>query len=201
MHKRKLHHLLKLLRKFSIWYFVIAIVLTGIMAILALRQNNMTAVELREEVLQVDQQNGDVESALRKLREHTYSHMNSSLATENGAYPPIQLKYRYERLIVEQKAQQPTNANLATEAQKYCEGQIPSGRSLNRIDCIQNYMLTHGAGSTPNIPDSLYKFDFAAPVWSPDLAGWSLVLLALLIILFVMRLIAVGWLRHSLRAY
>lgn len=198
MHKRHLHHILKQLKLVRGWYFVAAIILVSIVAVFALRQNNLEAIKLRDHVLQVDKENGDVEAALRELREYVYGHMNTKLSSPNGAYPPIQLKYRYERLVAAQKA--PNNANLATEAQNYCETQIPTGRSLGRIECIQNYMATHGAQAAKPIPDSLYKFDFASPAWTPDLAGWSLVLLAFLVLLFVVRTAAVLWLKHSLQA-
>lgn len=199
MNKRHLHHVLKQVKRVSGWYFVVAIIITAGVAVYSLRQNNLNAIQLRDTVLQVDKDNGDVESALRDLRSYVYSHMNTKLSSPNGAYPPVQLKYRYERLLAAQKAAQPDNANLATQAQAYCESQIPTGRSLNRIECIQNYMTTNGAVSSKTIPDSLYKFDFASPAWSPDLAGWSIVLLVVLVLLALVRLASVLWLRHSLR--
>jgi protein tyrosine phosphatase len=57
---------------------------------------------LRDKLLVVDQQDGDVELALRELREHIYSHMNSELGGSN-VQQPIQLKYRYERLVNAEK--------------------------------------------------------------------------------------------------
>ena len=127
--------------------------------------------------------------------------MNTHLAAPGGAYPPVQLKYRYDRLVADQKAQQPANAALTTEAQNYCEAQIPSGRSLNRIDCIQNYILSHGTPVTVSIPDSLYKFDFVPPVWSPDLAGFSLLITAVLVLALVIRILFVQWLKFRLHQH
>lgn len=199
MHKRHIHYVLKKIKRVSGWYFVVAILLVAGLAVYSLRQNNLHAIELRDKVLQVDKENGDVESALRELRSYVYGHMNTELSSPNGAYPPVQLKYRYERLVAAQKATQPNNANLTTQAQAYCEKQIPTGRSLNRIDCIQNYITTHGASSNAPIPDSLYKFDFASPRWSPDLAGFSIVLLVVLVLLAVVRLVSIAWLKHTLR--
>jgi hypothetical protein len=198
MGKRHLHHILNRLRQAHALYFIVAIAVTVFVAVSALRQNNIRAIELRDTVLEVDKQNGDTEAALRDLREYVYGHMNTSLSVPGGAYPPVQLKYRYERLVAAQKTADQGNSQLATEAQNYCEAQMPTGRSLYRIDCIQNYILTHGAAATKTIPDSLYKFDFVPPVWSPDLAGWSLVLLAVLLLLFITRTIALIWLKHSL---
>jgi hypothetical protein len=198
VNKRHIHHVLVQLRKVSPWYFVIAIVISSVVSVASLRQNNVEALELRDKVLQVDKDNGDVESALRELREYVYGHMNTQLAAPGGAYPPVQLKYRYDRLVAAQKAQQPSNATLATAAQNYCEAQIPNGRSLNRIDCIQNYILTHGTPATVSIPDSLYKFDFVPPIWSPDLAGFSLLVTAALVLAFIIRILFVQWLKFRL---
>lgn len=198
MNKRHLHHVLKQIKRVSAWYFVAAIVITAGVAVYSLRQNNLNAIALRDEVLKVDKENGDIEKALRDLREYVYSHMNTELSSPNGAYPPVQLKYRYERLMAAQKASQPNNGALATQAQAYCESQIPTGRSLNRIECIENYMTTHGTTNSKPIPDSLYKFDFASPAWSPDLAGWSLVLLVFFVFLTIVRSLSVLWLKHNL---
>ncbi len=201
MHKKHLYRLLKLLRKLSIWYFVIAIGISGALFITAYRHNNLRSVELRAAVMKADEQNGDVEAALRELREHIYSHMHSGLANEGGVYPPIQLKYRYERLVAAEKERaSAANSRLATEAQNYCERLIPQGASRGRIDCIQNYMTSRGAAERP-IPDSLYKFDFAAPVWSPDVAGWSLVVFIMTILALSLRVITTSWLRHMLRQH
>lgn len=200
MHKRHLYRTLKFLRRISAWYFIVAILISGVIAVVALRQNNLTAISLRDQVLQIDEKNGDVESALRDLREYVYSHMNSSLAAPGGAYPPVQLKYRYERLLTEEKARvSAINGTLYTEAQGYCERLIPEGRSLNRIDCIQNYITSRGGTAEKAIPDALYKFDFQPPLWSPDLAGWSLVLFAVLLLAFTARLTAVIFIKQQLK--
>lgn len=196
MNKRHIHHVLVQLRKVKAWYFIFAILISLCISIAALRHNNMKAIELRDKVTQVDKDNGDVESALRDLREYVYGHMNTRLAAPGGAYPPVQLKYRYDRLTAAQTTA--SNTTLATEAQNYCEAQIPTGRSLNRIDCIQEYMLTHGAAPAQGVPDSLYKFDFTSPIWSPDLAGWSVLLTAVLTLALIIRTAFVQWLKHRL---
>ena len=60
MHKRRLHHILVRLRSIRAWYFVVAIAVSATIAVIALRQNNITAVHLRDNVLAVDEKNGDV---------------------------------------------------------------------------------------------------------------------------------------------
>lgn len=199
MHKRHLHHILVLLRKVRVFYLVILVALGVGTSVLALRHNNMQAVELRDIVLKADQQNGDIETPLRQLREFTYSHMHSGLAAPD---PPVQLKYRYERLVAAEEAKvKDANAQLYTEAQRQCEAQIPAGRSLGRIDCIQAYVTARGVAPVKPIPDALYKFDFIAPLWSPDLAGWSIVATGLLVIILLARVSAVAWIKHTLKQY
>jgi hypothetical protein len=203
MDKRKLHHVGKALRTFSAWYFLIAFLLCGTVTVLALRQNNLTALELRDNVLVVDEQNGDVEAALRELRVYMYSHMNTSLATEGGVYPPIQLKYRYERLVEAQLEKTSTGNTVYADAQKYCEANEPeSFYGAGRLTCIQNYIDRQPKNAQPkttSIPDSLYKFDFASPRWSPDLAGWSMVFTVVFGFLLILRLALDRWLKWSLR--
>ena len=127
--------------------------------------------------------------------------MNTSLSSgPNAVHPPIQLKYTYERAQAAQATQlQQTNNSLYNEAQHYCEQQDPvdfSGR--NRVPCIENYVLSHGAALEP-IPDSLYKFDFVSAKWSPDLAGWSLLATALAALLFLVASIYRFWIKRYLR--
>ncbi len=204
MNKRKLHHQWTRIRPFSSWYFLAAFLFFGLVFTFAYRQNNLTAIKLRDEVLKVDQQNGDVEAALRKLREFTYQHMNADLSGgQNAAYPPIQLKYRYERLMAaEQERVAATSGNLYNDAQKFCEQKFPEGLlGASRLPCIQEYLDSHGSGDIKAnpVPDALYKFDFASPAWSPDLAGWSLLVSILFLILFIIRFVLERWLRHTLR--
>lgn len=159
------------------WIFFALAIFFGVVALFALRANNMQAVNLRNEVLLVDKNNGDVEKALQKLRSYVYSHMNTDLSAGSSVYPPVQLKYRYDRLVAGEKARvQSESAKVYTDAQKYCEQQNStdvSGR--NRVPCIEQYATSHLSVEKP-VADDVYKFDFASPVWSPDLAGISLLL-------------------------
>jgi len=177
MNKRHLHHVWRLYRHIKPWYFIIGVVVFGATALVALRHNNVQMVHLRDDVYAADLSNGDVEGALRSLRQYIYGHMNTSLSSgPNAVHPPIQLKYTYERL---QQAQQSVlgqgNSSLYQQAQETCEAQTAIGSEV--IACIQKYAADHGA-QLAVIPDGLYKFDFTSAKWSPDLAGWSLVVAA-----------------------
>lgn len=201
----KRHHLHKAWAKVGhihYWYFFAVAAISLVVAVVALRNNNLTALHLRDEVNKTDQANGDVEAALRKLRAYIYGHMNTNLAGgPNAIKPPIQLKYRYERLVEAQKASQNVDvAKVYTDAQGYCEQQFPRGLSgSGRIPCITNYVTSHGGGSVPTIPEDLYKFDFVSPTWSPDLAGWSLVVFAVALVAGLSRLALELWIKSDMR--
>lgn len=183
------------MRRLPSWWLLVAAILCALVSVFALRANNQTMIRLREAVFTADRENGDVETALKELREFVYAHMNTNLAAgENAIRPPIQLKYRYERLLEQEQAKaqaEAGNANLYTEAQEHCERMHPSGFSgSNRLPCIRDYLDTHGAQPQEDIviPEDLYKFDFISPTWSPDLAGWSIVATVLFLMLFMLRL-------------
>ena len=85
-----------------------------------------------------------------------------------------------------------------TDAQAECERQNPtdfSGR--NRVPCVEAYVTSHKVAEQPINPD-LYKFDFDSPVWSPDLAGISLVLTGLFTLLGGFALLLQTWLKGRL---
>lgn len=200
MNKRSLHHIWTKVRVVRPYYLLVASVLFLVLGLAALRQNNLTAIRLRDEVLKADELNGDVETALRKLRQHVYSHMNSDLgAGASNIQQPVQLKFRYERLLAAEKSRiSAANEKIYNEAQQVCEQRFPSGLSgAGRIPCIEQYVSSRNTKEQA-IPDSLYKFDFVSPVWSPDLAGISLLLSALSLLLFLVSLTLDRWMRHRL---
>lgn len=183
----------------SPWYFLGLSIISAVICISALRQNNLNMVKLRDAVFAADKANGDVETSLRNLREYIYAHMNTNLNSGNSVKPPIQLKYRYDRLVAaEKKRVGADSTKIYNSAQKYCESfishEVFGGAN---IKCVQDYVKSHGAKEIA-IPDSLYKFDFVSPVWTPDLAGLSMAATILFAVLFVFRLGLEKWVKHDL---
>jgi len=164
---------------YKVWLSLFLI--SAIVSILALRHNNQTMVNLRTQVYAADKAGTGVEPALDKLRAYVYGHMNTNLSSGNNSIkPPIQLKYTYDRLEAQAEAAS-NNTKLYSDAEAYCQAQIPTGFSGGvRVPCITSYIFTHGGNAPVTIPAALYQFDFVSPTWSPDFAGWSAVLTVLL---------------------
>lgn len=198
INKRHWHHVWRYLRGVHPWYFVAIAIVFGVLALLSLRQNNEQMVTYRNAVYEADKNNGDVERALRTLREYVYGHMNTSLTTgPNAVHPPIQLKYTYERLQAEQ-ARSASNEAVYNEAQAYCQQQNPTDFSGSaRVPCIEQYVLSHGV-KVATIPDALYKFDFTSARWSFDRAGWSIIAATLSALLAAVTIGYRVWVKKNL---
>jgi len=185
--KRRAYRIWMAWRRLRPLYFLALALVSAVVCVFALRSNNLQMVELRQTVYQADKDNGDVEAALRNLREYVYGHMNTSLAAGTNVRPPIQLKYTYERLVAASKAGATAgNSDIYSQAQTYCEQAIPSGFSGSyRLSCIEAFVKQHTLGTTQDIPKNLYQFDFVSPKWSPDLAGLSVVATVFFLTCFV----------------
>lgn len=199
MNKRHLHHLWTRFRVIKPWYFLALTVVSGSICAISLRDNYKHMVILRNDVYAADKANGDVMGALNNLRNYVYAHMNTDLATgPDAVYPPIQLKYTYDRLVAAEAARvTAVNTQIYSQAQALCEQLDPvdfSGK--NRVPCITDYVNTHGTKPQP-VPDALYKFSFISPKWSPDLAGWSLVITIITAILTSVAFIAQRWFKKN----
>lgn len=194
MEKKQLHHFWTAhIRPVKVWYLLVPFLLFSLVAVFALRANNLRMVELRSELYAADEKGENVEQALQRLRAHVYGHMNTDLSSgANGVYPPIQLKYTYQRLQeAERQKAQAQNTDVYTAAQQFCESQNSSDFSgRNRVPCIEKYVSEHGGAKPRTIPDAMYKFDFVSPSWSPDLAGFSILFAVLFGVAAALRIAA-----------
>lgn len=164
------------------WYLLIICLIFAGLSVYGLRRNYATMVSLREDLFAADEAGksaDELEVKLVALRDHVTQHMNTHLRTSNLAIkePPIQLSGLYNRAYAAEKERvSQVNAALYTTAQAECEKLFPIGLSgSGRIPCIEQYVNERGEKQR-DIPREVYMFDFITPRWSPDLAGWSLVL-------------------------
>lgn len=204
MNKKTLYKIFKLIKKFSFLWFLASFMIFSVIATFSLRANNQRMVELKEAVFEADKNDGDIETALKELRTFVYSHMNTDLASgANSVRPPIQLKYRYEKLVKAEKERvSAINAPIYINAQQECERRFPAGTPLSsRVACTQSLVESQTPEKEKAIPDALYKFDFASPRWSPDLAGWSIVIAGLSLVLFVLRVLSELAIKRSLKSH
>lgn len=185
---------------FIMWFFLGLAIVSGFIGVQAYIGNSKESKKRYEALLAVDAAGGDVEKALRDLRSYIYAHMNTTIGSPTGVKPPIQLKGTYDRLVAAEKARiGQVNDNLYNKAQQVCEQLFPEGLSgRGRIPCITEY-VTKNSVAEQQIPEGLYKYDFVAPMWSPDTAGIMILISVLSFIVFLFYLVFYVRLRAHLR--
>ena len=173
------------------------LVLTAGLAIFGLRRNNQIMGQLREAVFVADREDGDIERALQRLRNHVIHHMNSDLvqnreADDTQTEKPIQLAYEYYRdtLAVHQSVVDELGSGMPAvleQSRAVCEtDQVPISE---RLVCLQAETQRLGRSGYPPIEPlvkDFYVFDYVSPDWSPDLAGWSIVIFRLTLLAIIL---------------
>lgn len=156
----------------SIYFFIIAGVLS-ISAIVGLRLNFQTVAQMRDEILTLDIEGQPVDGKINTLREFSLNHMNADVEFE--------LTGAYARAVEKAKmASEPTGA-IYDAAQAACDRQGVS--SVAQAQCVQDYLSARLSGNQnqdvelPNEREFFYSF--VSPNWAPDLAGLSLLGVAL----------------------
>lgn len=170
---------------------VVALGATSVMAAYALRNNNKRSGELYGLVLAADESGVGVNEALINLQTHVATHMNASPLPQLGENAPVQLAKSYERAKsvestrVTSERVQVTNEGIAT-----CEAQFGRANLVTRSNCIADYGAAHPVQPEKVILADLYRYDFVSPMWTPDKAGWLVVVTVALTLALAIRIIA-----------
>ena len=179
--------------KLRIWHFLILIIISVPLSGWLLRQNNLTMLELRDKVLQVDEETGDIaqiEPHIKELGNYILSHMNTNTGL---IYLPGAYNAEVERIRLEAEQSGSANGEIYAEAQRVCED--PNVLLTARAQCVQDYVIANAAPGTDAItelrfPDvALFSYSFSSPRWSPDLAGLSVLFAGLNIVIFGVLLV------------
>ncbi len=173
-------------RHLKTWHLIALLVISLVSSLLLMRQNNLRMIELRNAVIQADEQAGDVTGALQKLNEHVFNHINTEIVR------PIELVHSYNRQAQAaiEAANRGSGRDVYAEATKACERQgVPIANIAN---CAAAYALQNNPTIDPTqvvLPEKdLFKYTFASPRWAPDMAGIFLILTGVIALLIVARL-------------
>lgn len=209
VNKRSIRHWLKWLQAVKTWQLVVILLLVTLVAATFLRSNSLGMVERRNAVLKADE-SGDkqaIHTKLVELQRYISSHMNTSM---NGG---IYLSHSYERdraaaLDAAGNAQNP-NSTVYQQASIECRARWQGGVASFRNDyvqCVIEKVSSLSSAADPNAGLKLpragnYHYDFASPLWTPDLAGLFVAVGALIIVVILGRLVALGILHLLLRRH
>lgn len=193
--KKFLHHFKKL--RFKNWQLVVLVAVFGASSIYFLRQNNLQMVRLRNAVIVADEQGGDVAGAIQALNQHIFKHMNTEIVR------PLELVHTYNRQaqVAIEAANRSSGRDIYAEATNACERRgIPT---TSIAQCAAKYAADNNPGVGPReikLPDkNRFIYNFAAPIWTPDEAGFSLLLTGVASLWLLIRLIEYGLVRIIVR--
>lgn len=221
MDKRRIKTTLNKIRALKTWQLLILLVLTFFVMATALRMNNVGMIRRREAVISADA-SGDREKALKAtqdLANYAYSHMNSGgiLYIEGGGWK-IERNVRviwekiyeadYQKAMNEASAKMANNpnGNIYKKTAEICDP-INTGYNRAYFDCFWNELQKYSgedyiSGTQVQIPDpNEYTFTFISPIWTPDIAGWTILVAILIVFLIIFKLIFEGILRLMLKKH
>lgn len=201
--KRTIKQGINWLQHVHTWQLVLLLILTGLVAATFLRLNNIGMIERRTAVLSADKQ-GDQEvtrARLYDLQRYAAAHMNADSGT-------IYLQEQYNRdtkAIIEAASARDSGTNINVLADQTCKAQY-GGYSQAYVQCFAAELAKYPSGTDApdkaNLPSpSLYRHDFSSPVWSPDFAGFSIVICGLIVLAIAARLIGLVILRLLLHRH
>lgn len=199
---RQVKKSIRQLQRVKTWQLLVLLLLVGFIAATFLRLNNIGMIQRRDAVLAADT-TGDraaIESRLYDLQRYAAEHMNA----ETGAFY-LEQQYRRDaqELVDAAKNDGNPNGNINVKAEAVCKPQYAVW-SPAYVQCFTDELAKYPPSPDPAqnviLPStSLYRHDFADPLWSPDFAGWSVALGVVIMLMIITRLISLGVLRLLLK--
>ena len=203
--KRQIHKDIKRLSKVKTWQLLILLVLSLFLSATFLRLNNTGMVARRTAVDAADKSGDEsaIASRLLDLQRYSASHMNA----DSGVFYLHESYNRdVEAAVDAANKSESGDQTPQARAKAICKPNLQThGYSLAYQNCMMNELDKAGQVMDPTdvkLPSPmLYYYSFASPVWSPDFAGFSLLVSALLALMIVGRLVTLLILRILLHRH
>ncbi len=162
-------------------------------------------IERRTAVLNSDKRGIDqtTEQRLFDLQRYAAAHMNA----DSGVFYLEAAYERDVRKITEARDSQSETAKDRQKADAICKSRYGGIEHLAYVYCFTDQLSAaiKARGGTPEevkLPSpELYRHEFTSPFWSPDFAGFSILVSLFITVVIVLRLISLGVLRLLLRQH
>lgn len=203
--KRSIRRDIKRLQRVKTWQLVVLLILVGFIAATFLRLNNIGMEQRRDAVIAADEA-GDkdvIAQRLYDLGRYVSSHMNTDMG--KGVYLQHQYSVDTKALLEAASNDNNPNGNIYKKAQDVCRPQFMV-YSTAYLQCTLSELDKYPAASTLasniKLPDvNEYRHIYVSPLWSPDFAGFSVLLFILIVLLIIARLISLAVLRMLLHRH
>ena len=190
---------MKKLQRIKTWQLIILFILACFVSATLLRLNNIGMVERRSAVLAADNTglNEITKNRLYDLQRYVSAHMNTDMG--KGVYLEATYKRDVQTAYDNASNDSNPNGNIYKKAQEVCAPQF-SHYSYAYLQCTTGELAKYPQGqnliNSVKLPSAdTYLHVFSSPLWSPDFAGWSLLICMLILVMIITRLASVGTLK------
>ena len=170
-----------------------------------LRLNNIGMIQRRDAVLQADKGTDTTitQTRLYDLQRYVAAHMNANMGV---IYLEGQYKRDSQKVIESASSDSNPNGNVTKKAQEVCGpkyahlGSYSQAYEQCMISQINSFAPPEAGPSEVKLPPTdQYRFSFVSPLWSPDFAGFSVLICLLIVFTIFARLAAIGILKLILK--
>ena len=216
--KAKLKSLLVKIFRVSNWKLALIALLLCFWAATLLRIDHIEMTRLRSAVIAADEAEDDqaIASSLNELRRFTTKHIVFNVVEENGVRRvvfgtgPFYLEHQYMRAAniaiaaakeqIDQGSTENPNGNVFAQVSEYCDAwgaqngfDYPSQPYLDCwVNKLSEYPASETMGTTESVKvpsTSLFRYDYASPMWYPCGSGILILIILILSLVIVVRFI------------
>ena len=204
--KRNIRKNIKRIETVKTWQLIIILILSLFLSATFLRLNNTGMIERRNAIEGADKSGDtiDVASRIYDIQRYAAVHMNA----DTGVFYLQEQYNRDVKLAVNQgSGEANTGANSPqARADAVCNPNLQyRGYSVAYQNCIIEQLDKAGQIVDPasiRLPNpALYRYSFTSPAWSPDFAGFSVLVSLLIAGLVLVRLVIWGVLKLLLKRH
>lgn len=193
--KKQIKYGLRQLKRVRTWQLAVLLVLFAFISATFLRLNNIGMVERRAAVITADK-SGDSEkinNRIYDLQRFVASHMNTNMG--KGVYLEETYKKAVQAAYAGATNDNNPNGNIYKKAQEVCRPKFDY-YSYAYIQCttaeLAKYPSSNDLISSVQLPKAdSYRHNFVSPVWSPDFAGFSVLIVVVILIMIFVRVTGV----------
>ncbi|HEY1085782.1 MAG TPA: hypothetical protein VGE34_03610 [Candidatus Saccharimonadales bacterium] len=202
--KRQVKKGIKRLQRIKTWQLVILLILFGLLTATFFRLNNVGMIERRTAVLAADKRGdeSDLKDNLFALQRYSAAHMNASTGL---VYLEKEYERESQRRMDAAKKSSIKVKDVLEKADKICRARYSGygvAYSQCNLDEQAKYKGMNALPSVVNFPNpELYRHEFLSPAWSPDFAGFSLLVCVVITVVIILRVITLLILKALLRRH
>jgi len=192
------------LQRIKTWQLVVLLLLVSLIAATFMRLNNVGMIERRTAVFAADKR-GDRE----QVKQNLYALQRYSSAHMNAGTGVLYLETLYKQDVEKARKAAETDSGLGArvmrEADAMCRLQFGGNYQAYSV-CVaaeqRKYTGVNGTSIEVILPNpELYRHAYFSPLWSPDFAGWTVLLGIAIALVIIARLLGLMILKLLLRRH